>query len=301
MDPDLQRFLDHRKVERRSSPHTLRAYGHDLGSLAEFLQPRGLRLRGASLKELRAFLATDPPRSREGGRAAPATMNRRVAAIRAFYAWLVAQGELAGSPAARLRSPKVPKKTPRFLDVDEAAAVVEAPAQAGWYALRNKALCELLYGAGLRVSEALALDVDDLDLHERLVRVMGKGKKVRVVPFGPPAVDALTTWIAAMGGEGALFRGRGGGRLSARAAWQIVHDAGVNNGLAQVHPHALRHSCATHLLGGGADLRAIQEQMGHSSLTTTQRYAHVDAAHILAVYRKSHPRAQGSREDGDMG
>lgn len=301
MDPDQRRFLDHLRGERAASPHTLRAYGHDLSSLAAFLEGRQRCLAQATLKELRAWLAVDPPTARDGGRAAPATVNRRVAAVHAFYTWMVAQGRLTASPAARLRSPKVPKKTPRFLDVDEAAALVEHPAQEGWYGLRNQALCELLYGAGLRVSEALALDVGDVDLDERLVRVMGKGKKVRVVPFGPPAVEALRAWIAAMGGEGALFRGRGGGRLSARAAWQIVHDAGVNNGLAQAHPHALRHSCATHLLGGGADLRAIQEQLGHASLSTTQRYAHVDAAQLLAVYRRAHPRARGGVDEGETG
>jgi integrase/recombinase XerC len=152
---------------------------------------------------------------------------------------------------------------------------------------------ELIYGSGVRIGEAVSLDVEDIDLDERMVRVeQGKGRRDRVVPFGPPAATALANWITAMGGEGALFRNKSGGRLSARSGRQIVRDAGVNNDVPQVHPHALRHSCATHLLGAGADLRSIQEQLGHASLSTTQRYTHVDAAHLLRVYRSSHPRAQ---------
>jgi integrase/recombinase XerC len=206
---------------------------------------------------------------------------------------MVRTGQREDDPTTRLRSPKVPRKTPRFLDVDESAAVVENPTQSGWYHLRNRALLELLYGSGVRVSEAVSLDVPDIDLDERMVTVrQGKGRRDRVVPFGPPAAQALRTWIDTMGGEGALFRNKHGGRLSARSARQIVRDAGVNNGIASVHPHALRHSCATHLLGAGADLRAIQEQLGHASLSTTQRYTHVDAAHLIEVYRGAHPRAR---------
>ena len=212
--------------------------------------------------------------------------------MRTFYRFMVREGLLAASPAERLSSPKVPKKIPRFLDVPEAAAAVENPRQEGALRLRNRALLELLYGAGLRVSEAVGLDLVDLDLDERTVRVLGKGGKQRVVPFGPPAAEALRAWLDEGPQSGALFRNRDGGRLSARAAWQIVRDAGVVNDLAGLHPHVLRHSCATHMLGGGADLRGIQEQLGHASLSTTQRYTHVDAAHLLEVYRAAHPRAR---------
>ena len=154
-----------------------------------------------------------------------------------------------------------------------------------------------MYGAGLRVSEAAGLDAGDLDLEARLVKVLGKGNKERVVPFGPPAAEALRSWLDEAGAgavedlRAPLFRNRFGGRLSVRAMWRIVRDAGASNGLAGVHPHALRHSCATHLLGSGADLRSIQEQLGHSSLSTTQRYTHVDPAHLLEVYRRAHPTA----------
>jgi integrase/recombinase XerC len=224
-------------------------------------------------------------------------MAQRVASIRSFYRWLLRERKIDASPAERLSSPKVPTKSPRFLDVPEAAQLVEQPTQKGWFRLRNRALLELMYGAGLRVSEVVGLDVDHLSLADRLVRVMGKGNKERIVPFGPPAVDALKEWIDAMGGKGPLFRNRNGGRLSARSAWRIVRDAGTANGIVGVHPHALRHSCATHLLGSGADLRTIQEQLGHASLSTTQRYTHVDAAHLLSVYRSAHPRANSGDKD----
>ncbi len=219
-----------------------------------------------------------------------------MASLRSFYRWLVEEEVLEHDPTQRLSTPKVPKRAPRFLDVGEAAQVVENPTQSGRLALRNRALLELLYGAGLRVGEAVGLDWGELDLAERLVRVRGKGDKVRIVPFGPPAEEALRRWGGTLGAlEGPVFRNARGGRLSSRSAWRIVRDAGAANGVPRVHPHALRHSCATHLLGAGADLRAIQEQLGHASLGTTQRYAHVDAAHLLAVYRSAHPHARSPR------
>jgi integrase/recombinase XerC len=194
---------------------------------------------------------------------------------------------------ARLQLPRVPRRAPRFFDVDEAAVIVEQPSQDGRAFLRNRALLELLYGAGLRVGEAQALDRDAVDLDQRLVRVRGKGGKERIVPFGPPAAEALSAWLEARGDSpGALFLNLQGRALSARSMWTIVRDAGAANGVAGSHPHALRHSCATHMLGAGADLRAIQEQLGHENLSTTQRYTHVDAAHLLRVYREAHPHAR---------
>lgn len=302
MDADLARWLDHLRAEKGASPHTLRAYGRELGSLSERLAERERRLREATLWDLRSWLARDTERGPRR-RPSPATLARRAAAVRSFFRWMVRVGELPSSPAERLSSPKVPSRSPRFLDVDEAADVVEQPAQSGWFRLRNRALLELLYGAGLRVSEAVGLDTADLDLDERLVRVLGKGGKERVVPFGPPAAEALGAWLDASGGRRSaprpLFLNRWGRRLSSRAAWQITRDAGAANGIAHTHPHALRHSCATHLLGSGADLRAIQEQLGHASLSTTQRYTHVDAAHLLRVYRQSHPRASAGDAGGE--
>lgn len=248
--------------------------------------------------ELRAWLSRERLGGTTGGGVrSAATMARKVSAVKSFYRWMLREGHITSSPAARLQSPKVPKKAPRFLDVPEAAAVVEQPHQTGWFQLRNRALLELIYGAGLRVSEAVSLDTTALDLRNNLVRVMGKGSKERIVPFGPPAADALRAWMAEIPPDGPLFLNRYGRRLSSRSAWTITREAGVTNGITGLHPHALRHSCATHLLGAGADLRAIQEQLGHASLSTTQRYTHVDAAHLLAVYRSAHPMAGTKKED----
>lgn len=299
MDRDLQRWMEYLRAEKGASKHTLRAYQSNLSRLSTHLQDRDKQLRTANLLDIRAWLSADRI-SRTGGKPlAPASMARRISAVRSFYRWMLREDHVQADPTARLSSPKVPRKSPRFLDVQDASAVVERPTQQGWYQTRNRALLELMYGAGLRVSEAVGLDVTHVDLDERLVRVFGKGSKERIVPFGPPAAQALGEWIEQMGGEGALFRNRSGGRLSSRSAWRIVRDAGLNNGVVGTHPHALRHSCATHLLGAGADLRTIQEQLGHASLTTTQRYTHVDAAHLLNVYRAAHPTAQGGPETED--
>lgn len=291
MQEPLQRWLDSLRAERGASAHTLRAYRRELTALAEHLDDCGRPLLDARLDDLRRFLAPD----RGAPRIAPATLARRIAAIRSFYTWCAERELVSTSPAARLRPPRVPRRAPRFLDVDEAAQVVERPAQSGRLGLRNRALLELLYGAGLRVGEAVALDMGDLDLGQRLVRVRaGKGDRDRIVPFGPPCAQALQRWLAEGRDDptgGAVFLNNRGGRLSARSAWRVVRDAGAMNGIPDVHPHALRHSCATHLMGSGADLRAIQEQLGHASLSTTQKYTHVDAAHLMRVYRSAHPRA----------
>lgn len=294
MSEFLGQWTAYLKGERGVSEHTIRAYLGDLSRLERHLATREVTLAQATHQDIRSWLAAGTPRpDKPARRLSSATLSRRIAAARNFYRWMVRAEHLADSPAERLTTPRIPRSTPRFLDVNEAAAVVENPRQSGWFQLRNRALMELLYGSGVRIGEAVSLDVKDIDLDENMVLIeQGKGRRDRVVPFGPPAASALATWITAMGGEGALFRNKNGGRLSSRSARQIVRDAGVNNGVPQVHPHALRHSCATHLLGAGADLRSIQEQLGHASLSTTQRYTHVDAAHLLRVYRSSHPRAQ---------
>jgi integrase/recombinase XerC len=241
-------------------------------------------LRDADLLAIRGWLGRLAAKE-------PSTVARKIASVKNFFQFLVREGAIEQSPASRLRGPKVPRRAPRFLEIGEAASTLENPTQEGVLRLRNRALLELLYGAGLRVSELCGVDVEHLDLARRMVRVRGKGNKDRVVPFGPPARAALTEWLAGRR-RGPLFVNSRGGRLSVRSAWRIVRDAGVANGLVGVHPHVLRHSCATHLLTGGADLRAIQEQLGHSSLSTTQRYVHVDTQQLLQVYRSAHPRAR---------
>ena len=298
MDVHLDQWMDYLKGERGYSPHTLRAYNANLQSLSNYLQSRDHQLKSATLLELRGWLSHQRTAGRPSGTPlTAATMARKVAAVRSFYRWMLRERHVDASPAARLKNPKIPRKTPRFLDIPEAAAVVEQPHQNGWFHQRNRALLEIMYGAGLRVSEVVSLDVEHVDLKSRLVRVMGKGNKERIVPFGPPAVDALHTWLALRPPDGPLFLNRYHKRLSSRSAWRIVREAGIANGITGLHPHALRHSCATHLLGSGADLRAIQEQLGHATLSTTQRYTHVDAAHLLKVYRAAHPRS--GNEDVD--
>jgi site-specific recombinase XerD len=291
----LERYLVWLRVERGLSPHTLRAYGAELRQLETFLLKRGGGgdvLLTAGLPALRAYLATRPA-------AAPATSARRIAALRGLYRFLVRSELRADDPTARLESPRVPRHLPRFLQVDEASTLVENPTQRGWYRLRNKALLELAYGAGLRASELSAIDCGDLEPAERLVLVReGKGRKQRRVPYGPPAAAALRDWLAVhpQGDQPALFLNRHGGRLSVRAIHRVVRDAGVNNGLVGVHPHALRHSFATHLLAEGADLRSIQELLGHASLSTTQRYTHISVEQLSEAHRRAHPH--GKAEHG---
>ena len=294
MDADLSRWLGALRAEVGASAHTIRAYEGDLGRLSEWLDERGSGLAQARLIDLRGWLASTLATDHK---TAPATTARRVAALRSFYRWMLRTGAIEASPAERLRSPRVPRAVPHFLEVDEAAQIIENPTGQDVALPRNRALLELIYGAGLRVSEAVGADVGDVDLGSGLVRVRGKGNKERIVPFGPPAAEALALLMAGQGRATPIFRNRDGGRLSTRSAWQIVRDSGASNGQPGVYPHLLRHSCATHMLTGGADLRGIQEQLGHASLATTQRYTHADAAHLLRVYRGAHPRA--GRRDRD--
>ena len=289
MEQLLDRFEAHLRAERGASPHTLRAYRRDLERLAVSLVERDRTLLTAELPDLRrhlALLARSAP--------SPASTRRRQAAYRSFYKWCVQTGRREDSPAERLASPRSALPVPRFLDVPQAQTVVETPAQEGALHLRNRAILELMYGAGLRVSEVAALDRQDVDLEQRLVRVrQGKGRKERLVPFGPPAVAAVQDWLAvAPADRAALFTTVRHNRCTVRTLHRIVRDAGRQHGLPGVHPHMLRHSCATHLLGGGADLRAIQEQLGHATLSTTQRYAHVSLEAMIDVYRSAHPRAR---------
>lgn len=289
---DVAGFLSYLQAERGASPHTLRAYERDLLALRTHLRDRGRDLRTARSGDLRLHLA-----SLARTAPAPSSTARRASCWRSFYRWALREELVETSPAESLSTPRIPERVPRFLDVVEAAELVENPTQKGWFALRNGALLELLYGAGLRVGEAAALDRSDLDLEERLVHVRkGKGSRERRVPFGAPAGRALQAWLEVHPGGEALFLNRFHGRLSTRAMHRVVRDSGVVNAQAGVHPHALRHSCATHLLAGGADLRAIQEQLGHASLSTTQRYTHVSVERLMEVHRKAHPHGRDPEE-----
>ncbi len=308
-----ERFVTHLAAERRASPNTVAAYGRDLDALLAFVAARseanGTRPRKGSaaldIYVLRAWLG-EIARSLE-----PSSVARKIASVRSFCRWMKRQGFAKQNPAELLASPKVRRELPTFLSADDAGAVVESPdedtvmsrrAQAA-VALRDRALLELLYGAGLRVSEACGLDVGQLSLSDASARVLGKGRKERIVPLGRKAVAALRAWLAVRAELAhpktqflephAVFVSTRGRRLGPRAAQLLVRRYGLAGaGRADLHPHALRHTCATHLLDGGADLRAIQEMLGHASLSTTQRYTHVSIAHLLAVYDAAHPLAK---------
>lgn len=289
-DPDqrvpsegVRLFLDALRVQRGASPHTLRAYGRDLSDLEDMLAPR--TAEQATALDLRRWLA--------GRGGSNATTARHLAALRTFYAWALGEGRIAASPAERLAGPRVRPPLPRVLEVDEASAVVEAPVGEGPREVRNRAILEVAYGGGLRVSELVGLDLADIDLPRGLVRVrQGKGRKDRVVPVGPPAVEAVRAWLVHRGtAAGPLFPGSAG-RLGVRAIYEVVRRSGAKNGVAGVHPHALRHSYATHLLRDGADVRAIQEMLGHASLSTTQRYAHVELEQLRATWQSAHPHGR---------
>jgi integrase/recombinase XerC len=281
----LASFLAWLRAERGASPHTLRAYEGDLRGMLEALG--ATPPEDARPAQLRAWLATTTPHA--------ASLQRRIASARTFYGWLLREGRVRENPAERLRTPRVKKPLPHVVQVEEATPLVETDVGEGLRALRNRALLEVAYGGGLRVSELAALDVRQLDLEGGRVWVReGKGGKDRVVPIGPPAVEALRAWLAGRA-AGPVFTNARGGRLTTRALYDVVRRAGLQQGLS-LHPHMLRHSFATHLLSGGADVRAIQEMLGHASLATTQRYAHVDPDQLGRVHRAAHPRARRKSE-----
>ena len=283
-------WLQYLLVVRGFSKHSIRAYTVDITSYRDYLNGIEISVIVAEKKHIRAWLLT---LLRPKGKAppAPATIKRKLATIRSLYEWLIQEKKCVDDPSAYVQTPKVPKRNPKFLSIKEAADVVENPIQEGVFRDRNAAILELMYGAGLRVSELVSLNVEDINLEKRMVHVKeGKGKKQRLVPFGPPAAVAITAMLQHQPNTGALFLNKYNTRISTRSVWQICHDSGTNNGVFGMHPHALRHTCATHLLDAGADLRIIQEQLGHESLSTTQRYTHVHSAAMLEEYRKAHPR-----------
>ena len=297
MNALVARFETWLKVERGTSPHTRRAYTTTLSALAAWLAERDRDLLAADRRDLRGFLFTATT-----GRAT-ATAARHIAAIRAFYRWAVDHDLLPVATAAEgLAAPKVGRRLPRVPSQAQAERIVTGPATTDDPALacRDRAMIEVLYGAGLRAAELVALDVPDVDLDEAIVSVRrGKGGKERRVPIGPAGLAAVRDWLVARpAATGALFVNARGGRLTTRSVQRIVNAAGSAE-LAGLHPHALRHAYATHMLDAGADLRGIQELLGHASLGTTQRYTHVSVQQLLDVYQNAHPRASAKRrKDG---
>jgi integrase/recombinase XerC len=300
LPPEMQRFAAYLETERRAAAHTVRAYVGDLAQYAAHLAGAGAPVVPSSPALVRGFVA------RAAGEAGARSLGRKLSTLRSFYRFLVREGLAPGNPARAVASPRRPRRLPEVLPEAEVAALVEAPgAEEGALALRDRAFLELLYASGLRVSELTGLDVDDLDLARGLVRVLGKRAKERIVPFGRTAAEALRRWLAEGrpalaargGGAGrgcpAVFLNHRGGRLGQRSIARRLERWVLAAGLPRhVHPHVLRHCFATHLLGNGADLRGIQELLGHASLSTTQRYTHLDWKRLAEVYDRAHPRAR---------
>jgi integrase/recombinase XerC len=302
LEEAVARFIRHLADERRASRHTVAAYGRDLGQLLTYVRekrPRAKKPGDLDVFLLRGFLG------QLARTHAPPSIGRKISAVRALLRWLEQRGEIDKNPAAELELPKVRRPMPTFLNADAASEVVEAPDEDKAEGLRDRALLEVLYGSGLRVSELVGLDLGSVDLAEGggSVRVMGKGSKERIVPLGSFAAKALGRWLARREelrhpktgqiDPRALFLSKRGARLGVRQVQTLVQRYGaLGAGRADLHPHALRHTFATHLLDGGADLRAIQKMMGHASLSTTQRYTHVSIDHLMRVYDAAHPLAK---------
>ena len=331
-------FLVHLADERRASPNTVSAYGRDLEALLAFVDTRTDTIPARRPRRATAAGAAPAPTSASAEAALdlfvlrawlgelartckPSSVARKIATVRAFGRWMKRKGHSRANPAEQLASPKVRRELPTFLSAEDAASFVESPdtdnvanrpatssiarMRRDALVLRDRAVLELLYGSGLRVAEACGIDMGQLSLSggQCNARVVGKGRKERLVPLGRKAAEALEAYLAVRGAlahlrtrfldRDAVFVSTRGRRLSSRVVQLLVRRYGlVSVGRTDLHPHALRHTCATHLLDGGADLRVIQEMLGHASLSTTQRYTHVSVAHLLKVYDGAHPLAK---------
>jgi integrase/recombinase XerC len=287
-DP-VEAFLRHLAVQRGASPHTVKSYRSDLADCAAFLVRRRLGpIADADTRVLRAYLADLVERG-----LARTSIARRLAALRSFYRFLLRRGRLALNPAGDVRTPRPEKSLPGYLPIDETEALLRAAERATPAGPRDRAVIEVLYATGIRVSELAGLDVEDVDLREGALRVLGKGGKERVVPMGAKAVDAVRAYLAGRPrATGPLFVNERGGRLTVRSLHRVVRRRARAAGLhRRVTPHTLRHTFATHLLDAGADLRLIQELLGHARLGTTQKYTHVSTDRLMRVYDAAHPRA----------
>ena len=288
-------FVEYLRDERRRSPNTVRAYAADVGALLAWAQAEGCTEPGQiDLRILRSWLA-----SMHAEGLSRSSIARRAASIRSWTAWLARTGRVEHDAGARLSSPSVPRRLPTVLNTDQAVALMEAaPGDTGApIDIRDRAIVELLYATGIRVAELCALDLPAVDAPQRTIRVLGKGSKERVVPFGAPAGAALALWLEAraeLAGPQAgmaVFVGQQGRRIDQRTVRTVVGRLAQRADLPPIAPHALRHSAATHVLEGGADLRSVQEILGHSSLATTQRYTHVSVERLRSAFQQAHPRA----------
>lgn len=297
----LDRFLGWLAVEQGRSERTISAYRSDLLGFGKFLNETGVAMERAAVADIERFVS----RQRSNGKS-PKSVARAIATLRVFHRFLVEEGVRADDPMSMIEGVAVPKGIPKALSQDEVIRLLESVTGVDALAIRDQALLEFLYGTGARISEACGLRLSDLDMENSLVRLFGKGSKERIVPFGRQAHMALTRWLGPSGrpfvepkqwarrdDADAVFLGVRGTRLTRQAAWGIVKKYAVRAGIkVDLSPHVLRHSCATHMLVNGADLRVVQELLGHASVTTTQVYTKVDNELLFAAYREAHPRAR---------
>jgi len=306
-DPEAvaRRYLEHLTVERGLADNTLAAYRRDLERYVGFLGARRIEdLADVDAKTIRAFIASLSASTHgpDGEPYRATTVSRMLSTVRTFHRFAVREGLVTDDPTAGVVRPRLPRALPHPLTVEEVTAIVEAPGDATPVATRDRAILELLYGAGLRISELVGLDVDDLDLDDAAVRVFGKGSKERLVPIGRMARDAVAAYLtrgrpalATGRSRAALFLNTRGGRLTRQSCSRLLDAHRTRAGITRVvTPHDLRHSFATHLLEGGADVRVVQELLGHASVATTQVYTLVTTEHLRAAYYTAHPRARRS-------
>ena len=290
----LREFLAALQTERGASPHTLAAYRRDLAGFTAFLARRGRSVGAVRVGDLSEYLA-ELRRRGLGARSAA----RHLSAVRGLYRFLLAAGEIRRDPTEHLESPRLPRRLPRTLSIEDAAALVESPDLSAPEGLRDRAMLELLYASGLRASECLALRLEDLNIAAGYVTATGKGNRQRLVPVGAQALKWVERYattsrpaLVKRGDPGALFVNRYGRPLSRQALWMVIKRAGRRAGVrSAVSPHTLRHSFASHLLERGADLRSVQAMLGHADIATTQIYTHLPSSAVRAMYRKFHPRA----------
>lgn len=288
----IKTFCTYLETERNVSPHTLVAYRFDLDQLTQFVSSeKGEHSSANDIDHLllRRFIALLNKSAKKS------SIGRKLAAIRSFFKYLFRHGVISKNPAELISTPKKENRLPFHLDIDQATALMEAPSEDAKHALRDRAILEMLYSCGLRVSELTGLNISEVDLSGGMVRVMGKGGKQRIVPVGSRAIEAIREYLEErdeLTGTGTLFLNTRGDRINRRSVTRIV-DMHVLRIAAFKHisPHILRHTFATHMLEGGADLRAIQELLGHASLSTTQKYTHVSIDKLMEVYDKAHPKA----------
>jgi len=286
----IDKFIRYLEIEKAASLHTVRAYRRDLKAFSEYAKTEPGKI---DMIDVRGFIAEQ---IKKGLR--KITVSRRLSSIRSFFKFLYREGYIKSNPAKLVSNPKIPKLLPKFLSVDDVFSLIEKPEGIGFMPVRDRAILELLYSSGLRVSELSGLNVDDVNTRESLMKVRGKGKKERIVPIGSKAIDAMKSYaierMLMKSRDKALFLNRMGKRLTDRGVRRIV--VKYARALAyhgQIGPHTLRHSFASHLLQSGADLRVIQELLGHSSLSTTQKYTHLNITHLMDIYDKAHPLAKG--------